>query len=60
MVIIKITIRSVKLIYFFFFSFWPNRVACGILVPQPGHELRSSAVIEWTAQELFSLKAQSR
>ena len=43
-------------VYFYFF-FWPHRVACGILVPQPGIEPMPPAVEgqgpnHWTAREV--------
>ena len=43
-----------------FFFFWPHRVACGILVPQPGIEPGPSAVKarspnHWTAREFAEM-----
>ena len=34
--------------YYFFFTFWPCCVACGILVPQPGIEPTSLALGAWS------------
>ena len=45
---------------FFFLMFWPCRMACGMLVPQPGIELLPSAVEaqslnQWSTKEVASL-----
>ena len=50
-------------LHYFFFSFWPHCVACGILVPTPGEpgiEPQATAVkalspIHWTIKELLTL-----
>ena len=43
--------------FYLFNFFWPHRVACGILVPQPGIEpappaLAACSVNHWTAREV--------
>ena len=48
---------SLSLLFFFFFTFWPHRAACGILVPRPGIEPAPSAVEvqspnHWTARKV--------
>ena len=34
--------------FFYFLFFWPHHAACGILVPQPGIEPRSTALEAWS------------
>ena len=42
---------------FFFFFFWPRRVACAILVPRPGieptpPEVEAQSLNHWTIREV--------
>ena len=36
---------------FFFFYFWLNHKACGILIPQPGIETKSLEVEAWSPNQ---------
>ena len=47
-------------IYVSIYMFWPCRIACGILVPQPGIEpgapaVRAPSPNHWTAREFPSI-----
>ena len=52
---------SNKMDFFFFFFFWLYRVACGILVHQPGIKFQPSAVEapspdHWTTREFSKME----
>ena len=52
-----VAMKSLGTGYDYFFSFWPRRAACGILILQPGIEPEATAVKapspnHWTTREL--------